>query len=70
MCTSNLQVLCHYLQVKFTSAFKCSHKCSFCLIVILTVILFNLDSSFQASQTMYKSLYFRLICLVVAFLHS
>ncbi len=45
------------------------------LSVLISVLLsysnFNskikgLDSSFQASQTMYKSLYFRLICFVVA----
>jgi len=28
VCTSSLQVLCHYLQVKFTSAIKCFYKCS------------------------------------------
>jgi hypothetical protein len=40
VCTSSLQVLCHYLQVKFTSAILSV----LCLTVILTVIY--LDSSF------------------------
>jgi hypothetical protein len=53
ICTSNLQVHCQFtsqiyifqtnLQVHFTSAFECSYKCSFCLIVILNSYL---DSSF------------------------
>jgi hypothetical protein len=41
MCTSSLQVHCRNLQVKFTSAFKCSYKCSVCLTINLTVILFR-----------------------------
>ena len=44
--TSSYMQVPEDLQVKFTSAFKCSYKCSVCLTVISTVNY--LDSSFQA----------------------
>ncbi len=63
ICTSNLQVKFTTLQVS-----QCSYKCSFCLTVILTVELQNLDSSFQALSNYYKlCLFLKAYCLLQPF---